>query len=391
MTPSRDPETLLRELGEERVPLEPAEVVAARRERMVEALGRGIRDVPRLREARARRSRWFLAAAAAVVLGLGFSATALLREQAPVASVQASIAGVEAVSGTLVLSHNGRARVVLPGEEPELSAGDALSTAADGSAKLRTGRSVVEVSPATQLKMTSASKAEERMQLSSGRIDLRVERGTDPSRIVVVETPDSEVVVHGTIFSVAVDGKSGVSVTRVRVEEGAVSVLHHGERALLTSGQVWSSAVKAKPLPQQAQPQTAPAPPSAAEPVSTVEPRRVSRVRPERQAVRKNPVESGGPSTLREENRMFQLALEARNRGDDRAAVDLFAALLSKFPSAKLAEEARIERMRALSRLGDASKAAAEARRYLARHATGFAREEARSTALGDSSRSPEK
>src|SRR5688500_5235240 len=106
MTPFRDPETLLRELAEERVPLEPAEVV----------------------------------------LGRGFSATALLREPAPVASVQASIAGVEAVSGTLVLSHNGRARVVLPGEEPVLSAGDAVSTAADGSAKLRTERSLVEVS-----------------------------------------------------------------------------------------------------------------------------------------------------------------------------------------------------------------------------------------------------
>jgi hypothetical protein len=308
----------------------------------------------------------------------------LLREPAPVASVQASIAGVEAVSGTLVLSHNGRARVVLPGEEPVLSAGDAVSTAADGSAKLRTERSLVEVSPATQLKMTSASNAEERMQLSSGRIDLRVERRADPSRIVVVETPDSEVVVHGTIFSVTVDSKSGVNVTRVRVEEGAVSVLHHGERALLTTGQDWSSAVQPKSPPEAA---------PAVEPVRALEPpaepRRASRGRSVRQALRPaTPVESG---TLKEENRMFQLALEARNRGDDRAAVDLFAALLSKFPAAKLAEEARIERMRALSRLGDASKAAAEARRYLARHASGFAREEARSTALGDSTRSPQK
>jgi hypothetical protein len=388
MTAFQDPETLLRELGEERVPLEPAEVVAARRERVVEALGRGIRDVPRLREGRARRSRWLLAAAAAVVLGLGFSATALLRdEQGPAVLVQASIAGVEAVSGTLVLSHDGRARVVSPGEEPELSAGDAVSTAADGSAKLRTERSVVEVSPATQLKLTSASKAEERMQLSSGRINLRVERGADPSRIVVVETPDSEVVVHGTVFSVAVDSKSGVNVTRVRVEEGAVSVIHHGKRALLTTGQEWSSAVQPKSPPEAVQ-AVEPEP----EPAAAAEPRRASRGRSGRQAVRhSSPVESGEPSTLREENRMFQLALEARNRGDDRAAVDLFGALLSKFPAAKLAEEARIERMRALSRLGDASKAAAEARRYLARHATGFAREEARSTALGDSTRSPEK
>jgi outer membrane protein assembly factor BamD (BamD/ComL family) len=86
---------------------------------------------------------------------------------------------------------------------------------------------------------------------------------------------------------------------------------------------------------------------------------------------------------------MFLAALEARNRGDDRIAVELFGSMLGKYPSGKLAEEARIERMRALTRSGDEAKAAAEARRYLARHASGFARDEARSTALGGSQSKP--
>jgi hypothetical protein len=209
---------------------------------------------------------------------------------------------------------------------------------------------------------------------------LRVERA-NPRRLVIVETPDSEVVVHGTVFSVAVDSRASATVTRVRVEEGAVSVLHQGERAMLTGGQEWSSAAKPKLPPQPSPAANAPSAAPAAE---------EARSRAGRKAARR-PVATNASdsSTLKEENRMFLSAVEARNRGDDRAAVEQFGAMLAKYPSGKLAEEARIERMRALNRLGDAAKAAAEARRYLARHATGFAREEARSTALGDSATKP--
>jgi hypothetical protein len=374
----RDPEVLLRELAEERVPLESAETAMARRERVIEALGRGIRDVPLSRERRTRRMGWFAVAAAAVVaLGIGFGTGALRNEIArtPAAVTSQGIAAVQAVKGTLVLTQRGRARVVAPGERPELEAGDSVSTAADGSGQLRTERSVIDVAPASQVQVVRVNQSEERVRLSIGRVALRVEPRPHTNRTVVVETPDSEVVVHGTVFSVAVDSKAGVNLTRVRVEEGSVSVIHRGERSLLGTGQEWSSVQKPK-----AEPEAQPAEPEA----------RSSGSRGARSARRAAPQRAvaANPSPLREENRLFLAAVEARNRGDDRSAVELFGAVLSKFPSGTLAEEARIERMRALSRLGDGSKAAAEARRYLARHASGFARDEARATALGAGSRS---
>ncbi len=379
MSAFRDPDTLLRELGSERVPPEPADVVAARRERVVEALGRGIRHVPHLREQRVRRARWFSFAAAAVVaLGVGFAVRGFSDSDAPRSASQLEAKGaatVRNVSGTLVVTHAGRSQVVAPGEQAGIEVGDALSTAADGLARLRTERSDVEVAPATQVKLAAASPAEERLRLAAGRVELRVERRPDSRRIVVVETPDSEVVVHGTIFSVSVDSSSGVGVTRVAVTEGTVSVLHRGERAFVTTGQNWSSAVKPEPAREAAVPARA-------------RPGEATSVRPQRHGARRSAASasSSDSSSLGEENRMFSQAVEARNRGDDRSAVELFGALLGKFPSGKLAEEARIERMRALTRLGDATRAAAEARRYLARHASGFARDEARSTALSDSS-----
>jgi hypothetical protein len=378
MSVFRDPDTLLRELGSERVPPEAAEVAAARRERVVEALGRGIRDVPHLREQRARRARWFSFAAAAVVaLAVGFAARGFSDSGSRPTTTQVEAKGAasaRSVSGTLVVTHAGRSRVVTPGEQAGIEVGDALSTAADGLARLRTERSDVEVAPATQVKLAVASPTEERLRLAAGRVELHVERRPDSRRIVVVETPDSEVVVHGTVFSVSVDSSSGVGVTRVQVAEGTVSVLHRGERSFVTTGQDWSSAVKPQPV-------------RAAEAPARARSTETAPARPQRHGARRaEPASGSESSSLGEENRMFSQAIEARNRGDDRAAVELFGALLGKFPGGKLAEEARIERMRALTRLGDATRAAAEARRYLARHASGFARDEARSTALSDSS-----
>jgi outer membrane protein assembly factor BamD (BamD/ComL family) len=87
-------------------------------------------------------------------------------------------------------------------------------------------------------------------------------------------------------------------------------------------------------------------------------------------------------STLPEENRLFRLAVDARNRGDDSTAVRYFGHLLSKYPKCALAQEAKVEQFRALKRLGRNRDAAREARRYLVEHSNGFAEEEARDVAL---------
>jgi outer membrane protein assembly factor BamD (BamD/ComL family) len=81
---------------------------------------------------------------------------------------------------------------------------------------------------------------------------------------------------------------------------------------------------------------------------------------------------------------MYQAALDARNRGDDRKALDLFRALTARYPRGHFSELAQVERMRALKRLGDNASAAAEARRYLSEHGREFAREEVRGIALGE-------
>ena len=76
---------------------------------------------------------------------------------------------------------------------------------------------------------------------------------------------------------------------------------------------------------------------------------------------------------------MFQDAIDARNRGEDTRAAELFSRLLARYPSY---EEAEVQLFRAQKRLGRTTAAAAEARRYLALHPQGFARDEARELAL---------
>jgi outer membrane protein assembly factor BamD (BamD/ComL family) len=82
---------------------------------------------------------------------------------------------------------------------------------------------------------------------------------------------------------------------------------------------------------------------------------------------------------LAEESRLFQDAIDARNRGDDPRAAELFGHLVARYPSY---EEAEVQLFRAEKRLGRVAAAVAEARRYLALHPQGFARDEARTLAL---------
>jgi outer membrane protein assembly factor BamD (BamD/ComL family) len=79
----------------------------------------------------------------------------------------------------------------------------------------------------------------------------------------------------------------------------------------------------------------------------------------------------------------MQAALAARKSGDHAQAVRLLDELLRGHPGSPLTESARVERFRSLRRLGRHAEATREARRYLARHGSGFARDEARGLVLG--------
>jgi hypothetical protein len=75
--------------------------------------------------------------------------------------------------------------------------------------------------------------------------------------------------------------------------------------------------------------------------------------------------------------------MQAKQRGDDDRVVRELDVLMQRYSDSPLAPDARVERFRALKRLGRTAEAARSARRYLAEQPDGFAREEARDVALG--------
>ncbi|MFZ5890295.1 MAG: FecR domain-containing protein [Myxococcota bacterium] len=385
MSAVREPESLVKALADERVPPEEPDVLAARRERLVPLIGLQIREASAQRERRAHRVRvaGIAAAAASFVLaaGIGYRMHRGAKPQAVARANVARVASVREVTGTLVVTHAGRARVVSQAELPELAGGDELRTAADGHALLQTERSSINVEPATQVSLLARDALEERIHLSVGRVELKVTKQPQSTRSVVVETPNAEVVVHGTMFSVAVGSEQNVPVTRVRVTEGSVWILHNGKRELISVGSAWASnGSHARTSPSE---QSAPELP-AATPAASTPPAVLGRGNSTRSvAPAAAPASRAASGSLGEENRMFQAAIDARNRGEEGRALELFAALLARYPNGHLAEEARVERMRALRRTGNATGAASEARRYLAEHPHGYAQDEARGDALG--------
>jgi outer membrane protein assembly factor BamD (BamD/ComL family) len=83
-------------------------------------------------------------------------------------------------------------------------------------------------------------------------------------------------------------------------------------------------------------------------------------------------------STLAEQNKLLQQALDARRRGDETHAIESLDTLLTRYPSSPLTQEARVEKFRALEARSNHSRAVVEAQRYLADYPAGFAVNEAK-------------
>jgi hypothetical protein len=367
-----DPGELLRQLAQESLPSSPEDSAPARRDRLVRAMKDAVdRSAEANEKSRRLRLGGAVVAAAAAFALLGGM---WWKDHARGGS---TIAGLDRVSGTVVLTQEGKGRVVSGGERA-LHDGDALQTATGAHAHFQTSKSSVNVAESTELRVSRPSAAEERISLRRGRVDVSVEKTIETKRAVVVETPDAEVVVRGTIFDVRVDPLQSSTNTRVHVTRGSVWVLAQGVQvALLSAGQSWSSASgveTAKPTADV--PTAAPAPVVTEAPLADA-PAPAPAAKPglARDAARK-----GG--TLAEENRLFSAGVEARNRGDAQRAAELFGELLSTYPQSTLREVAQVERFRALSRAGQGARAASEARHYLAEHPDGAAKTEARDLAL---------
>jgi FecR protein len=367
------PDELLRRLGSQVVPVDEPARVEQRRDQVVAALSRSIRETAE-RKHRATRRRWIWALGVAASLALGISIAARVRHAHDASSQATTVADVR---GAVVVTEGGESRVLSHGGKLALRALGEIETALEAQAEIRSQKSLVHIGPATKLTVPQATNVEERYRLALGRVDVSVDKDSKLTRSVVVETPHAEVVVHGTVFAVGVSSHADHLVTEVSVTRGSVWVLANGVQvALLGPGQLWSSDALAVVPTQTGGSSLASGSRSVPEvaPVEVATPREV--VRAPRREQTSAEIKA---STLAEQSHMFQDAIDARNRGDDARAVELFSRLLSRYPSY---EEAEVQLFRAEKRLGRASAAAAEARRYLAQHPQGFAHEEARALAL---------
>lgn len=370
------PDELLRRWGTQVVPVDTAERAEQRRAQVVDALSRSIRQNAerKLQAARVRRLAGMgLAAAVALGLGIAFHARNRVPDPGQAATTVAEL------QGAVVVSESGQSRVLSQGSSLTLHSIGEIETAADAQAEIHSPKSLVHLGPATKLTVPQSTRVEERYRLALGRVDVSVDKDSKITRSVVVETPNAEVVVHGTVFAVGVSPRAEHTVTDVSVTRGSVWVLANGVQvAVLGPGQHWSSENQPSAAPPASPDVAAQTPPALVSAAPVENPPRAPRREPTPAEVK--------ASALAEQGHMFQEAIDARNRGDDPRAVELFTRLVARYPSY---EEAEVQLFRAQKRLGQTAAAAAVARRYLAQHPQGFAHEEARSLALSAAAQQP--
>jgi hypothetical protein len=413
MATERRAQALLRALADESVPPEDPRAEERRRRRVVEATALAI---ARAANERATRRRWTrgasaFASAAAILAAAGVG----WRIGAGVAPVPSAppVAMGEPLVGALHWVHEGGSHEGAPigsgapAQRLVLGSGDEVTTEpggrgevvlADGVAITLESDTLVSLpdSPAAAAAAaatTNASaSAREVVRLARGVVSVRVPP-MSPGHTFSIATPDAEVTVHGTSFTVEVVRPSAGGATtvgpetKVHVRSGVVSVSSRGSEAVLTAGMEWASpaegngaAVAAAPPPADATTNTfnAGATTNTGNATGAMSASKLA-------SAATHPVRREGTpsprSRLGEENQLLASAIAASKGGDFAGAVATLDDLLRRFPASTLAQEAHVERFRALAH-GDRSAAAREARLYLALYPDGFARDEAKSLAI---------
>ncbi len=379
MSARRSKEEILRAWGRSAVPVDDAARTGERRDRAVAQIAQ---NIALMAEQRRRAARWrkrlgVLAVAAAALLVL-WGGQKLLRRD-PGAGVQtAHVAPAAELSGAanVTIERAGVRRNAV--EAMALVAGDQVSAGAGAETHLiLAGGAEVCLEPGSRIAL--GSPGGEALELRAGEITVHVPKLVAPASFVV-RTPDARVVVHGTRFVVTVLEAGATPRTHVRVLEGRVGVEHRGEIRELELGQTFP--------PAPAPPPARTAVPSGPEPARASTAARAPAGDSEKTAANAKPsaeppaLAAADPAALAEQNRLFSTAVSASRRGDDRRAVALLDELMGRFPKSPILPEARVERFRALKRLGRDSEAAREASRYLIENENGAAKDEARSVVL---------
>jgi ferric-dicitrate binding protein FerR (iron transport regulator) len=339
-----------------------------------------------------RRARTYAALGCAAALCLSaFGAWRWNRARVELGN-STGVARVESVEGSVSITHSGGAgSAVAPVTgATRLSPGDDVVTAQDGRTRVQLADGVsITLGEASHLGLPEAAAApqplavgRERVRLDDGVVTVRVPHLTQ-GHTFAVQTPNTEVTVHGTAFTVEVGefvtadqplrsgghAPNAPLTTRVRVTEGVVSVTNDGRELFLHPGMQWVSP-HAEPAPQP----TAPVPangltlltPGVPPPNATF-------------SLAQKPVAN---STLGDQTRLLESAMAASKGGNYAGAISSLNELLRRYPSSGLAPEAHVQLFRALAGAHDYAGAGREARRYLAAYPEGYAHEEAKKLAL---------
>jgi hypothetical protein len=350
----------LGELGRTAVPVEEAGRAGYRRERVVRAMERQI-DVARAARPQRKRLWMGFAVAALAVLGVGAVFALGGERPAPVAVVKAPAGEVRSILGDVSVRVGSEpARPLTLGRVFE--GGEVLRTASSSGVEIgiETGRARLVAD--SELEVVRPTPGERRLRLGKGGVDVDLPVKLARGQHLVIETPDADVLVVGTAFTVDLRSEGGQRVTAVEVRRGTVWVQQNGRQAaVLHAGQHWRSGARAaevREVPPELESEIAVRPRSA--------PRSAG-----------SSLRAKDSGTLAEENRLFESALSARNAGDNSAAAEQFRVLLSRYPGSILAEQALAGQFRSLERAGRTSTAVVAARRYLAKYPQGFARADA--------------
>jgi len=335
--PDSRPIEIVRALAVSVVPVPPAEQANAQRDAVLARMRELQAHAVRTRTNRAGLWRrvvlWSVAAAIPLVVAgawYGSRGTAPARAPAetPIAArVDTTGAGAQIVHAAAPVAIDGHA---------EVRSGDTLVTGPNGPASiaLPSGARIVAAPSSTlTVHWSDEDRHHEVVSLSIGTVDVDVPKLGAAAFTVV--TPDAQVVVHGTRFTVRVARQDpGTWKTDVSVTEGRVLVSHAGlDDAVLDPGGTWTSRPESPAVAQTSGSPAAPAPPASGVVASGADKRRV-------------PVD-----TLAVENSLYEAAIAASRAGDDARAVALFDRLLAGYPDSPLANVARRERDKAARRL----------------------------------------
>ncbi len=390
MVPNKLPRDTVKEWSETQFDAEADAVSAAMRAQVIARMELRLEQtIDEIGDSR-RRARVYAAVACAAALCVGvFGTWRWHKARLELAQAPSALARVQSVQGSVSVTRAGIAAAPVTGDTT-LAPGDDVVTATNGRTRVELADGVsLTLGEASRLSLPKTTagqallaQAHEQIGLSDGIVAVKVPHLTQ-GRTFAVKTPDAEVTVHGTAFTVEVgefvsadsplrSGSHALDAnitTRVRVTEGVVSVTNGGREVFVRAGMQWISP-HAEPVataPERAAPITSLAP-TLAPSAST--------------SFNGAPVQKTTASSLAEQTKLLESAMSASARGDFASAVSELNELHRRYPASGLDQERRVQLFRALEHSGDSAGAAREARRYLASYPEGYAHEEAKKLAL---------